>query len=76
MDTVPSVPRDEWLRQFAHHLRPLQPLMSDSQCLELASAAFASSNDLEPDVAATVFSEIVDASVPLNDANRRLPTSD
>ena len=43
--------------------------------MELASAAFASSSDLEPDEAATVFSEILDASVPLNDLNRGLRKS-
>lgn len=70
MNTAPSVPREEWIPQFARHLGQLQPLMSEGQCMDLASAAFASSSDLEPDVAASVFSEILDASVPLNDLNR------
>jgi len=70
MQTPSSSRREEWVRQFASHLQQLQPLMSDAQCVELASAAFPSSNDLESDVAATVFSEILDASVPLNDLNR------
>jgi hypothetical protein len=70
MDTASSVPREEWLSQFARHLKQLQPLLSEFQCLEVAAAAFESSNDLQPDEAATVFSEILDASVPLNDLNR------
>jgi hypothetical protein len=76
METPSSGSREEWVRQFARHLQQLQPLLSDAQCMELASAAFASSNDLEADVAATVFSEILDASVPLNDLNRGLPRPD
>ena len=64
-------PREGWDRL----LKQLQPLLSEFQSMELASAAFASSSDLEPDEAATVFSEILDASVPLNDLNRGLPRS-
>ena len=72
MDSASSRPREEWIRQFADHLQQLQPLMSGPQCTDLANAAFASSNDLEPEDAAAVFSEILDASVPLNDLNRGL----
>ena len=68
----PSCPRDEWLRRFALRLKELQPLLSEIQCGDVAAAAFQSSNDLEPEDAATVFSEILDASVPLNDLNRGL----
>jgi hypothetical protein len=53
-------------------VKELQPLMDEMQCADLAAAAFQSSNDLEPEDAATVFSEILDASVPLNDLNRGL----
>jgi len=73
METPSSGSHEEWVRRFASHLQQLQPLLSAAQCMELANAAFASSNDLEPDVAATVFSEILDASVPLNDQNRGFP---
>jgi len=66
----PSCPLDEWVRRFALRLRELQPLLSDAQCADVAAAAFQSSNDLEPEDAAVVFSEILDASVPLNDLNR------
>ena len=76
METPSSGSREEWVRQFARHLQQLQPLLSEAQCMELASAAFASSGDLEADVAANVFSEILDASVPLNDLNRGMPRRD
>jgi hypothetical protein len=72
MELQPSCPPDEWLRRFTRHLQGLQPLLSEVQCAEVAAAAFESSNDLEPEDAATVFSEILDASVPLNDLNRGL----
>jgi hypothetical protein len=72
LELEPSCPRDEWLRRFALRLKELQPLLSEIQCGDVAAAAFQSSNDLEPEDAATVFSEILDASVPLNDLNRGL----
>ena len=74
-DPTNASAREAWLGQFARHLKQLQPLLSEFQSMELASAAFASSSDLEPDEAATVFSEILDASVPLNDLNRGLRKS-
>ena len=51
-------------------------MLSDTQCADVAAAAFQSSNDLEPEDAAVVFSEILDASVPLNDLNRGLLKAD
>jgi hypothetical protein len=51
-------------------------LLSETQCADVAAAAFQSSNDLEPEDAAVVFSEILDASVPLNDLNRGLLKAD
>ena len=40
-------------------------MTSDAQSAEVAEAAFPSSNDLSPEDAAGVFSEALDASVPL-----------
>jgi hypothetical protein len=71
-----NCPLDEWVRRFALRLQELQPLLSDTQCADVAGAAFQSSNDLEPEDAAVVFSEILDASVPLNDLNRGLLKAD
>jgi len=68
-----SLSPDEWVRLFAARFHALQPLTSTDQAEEVGTAAFASSGDLEPEIAAQVFSEIVDASVPLNDLNRLLP---
>ncbi len=45
-------------------------MLSAQQSCEVAEAAFASANDLEPEEAALVFSEILDASVPLNELTR------
>jgi hypothetical protein len=73
MPAPPSEPYDEWVLHFATRFRLLQPLTSQAQAVEVASAAFPSSNDLHPEDAALVFSEIVDASVPLNQLNRKLP---
>jgi hypothetical protein len=69
----PSCPHDEWVARFAVRFHELQPLTSTDQADDVGTAAFASSGDLKPEVAAEVFSEIVDASVPLNDMNRLLP---
>jgi hypothetical protein len=73
MREQPSCPQDEWVARFAMRFHELQPLTSTAQADDVGTAAFASSGDLEPEVAAEVFSEIVDASVPLNDMNRLLP---
>ena len=45
-------------------------MVSAEQAREVGAAAFANANDLEPEEAALVFSEILDASVPLNELNR------
>ena len=68
----PSLQFDEWVRRFAIRFKELQPMTSEVQALEVASAAFPTSADLDPEDAAVVFSEIVDASVPLNELNRKL----
>ena len=70
MDRESSCAPDDWLGRFVQHMQGLQPLLSGAQCMDLATAAFESSHDLEPEDAAVVFSEILDASVPLNDLNR------
>jgi len=69
-DALPSSPHDEWVRRFAARFGKLQPMVSAEQSLEVGAAAFASANDLQPEEAALVFSEILDASVPLNELNR------
>ena len=70
MESEPSCPPDEWVRRFALRMQELQPLLNATQCADVAAAALQSSNDLEPEDAALVFSEILDASVPLNELNR------
>ena len=65
-----SWPHDEWVQRFAARFAELQPMVSAEQSREVGTAAFASANDLGPEEAALVFSEILDASVPLNELNR------
>jgi hypothetical protein len=69
-DALLSSPHDGWVQRFAARFGELQPLVSAEQSFEVGAAAFASANDLEPEEAALVFSEILDASVPLNELNR------
>ena len=69
-DAPPTWPHDEWVQRFAARFGELQPMVSAEQSCEVGAAAFANANDLEPEEAALVFSEILDASVPLNDLNR------
>jgi hypothetical protein len=70
METEPSCPHGEWVRRFSVCFQALQPIVTEQQSIDVAMAAFPSSNDLEPEDAAAVFSEILDASVPLNELNR------
>ena len=69
-DAPPSWPQDEWVQRFAARFGELQPMVSSEQSCEVGAAAFANAGDLEPEEAALVFSEILDASVPLNELNR------
>jgi hypothetical protein len=70
METEPSCPYDEWVRRFSVRFQALQPMITEQQSVDVALAAFPSSSDLEPEDAAVVFGEILDASVPLNQLNR------
>lgn len=70
MDAPPTCPRDEWIERFSARFRKLQLLLSDKQTSDVASAAFESASDIEPEEAAVVFGEIMDAGVPLEDLKR------
>jgi len=67
MDLQPTCPRDEWVERLAVRFRELQPRISHEQAGDVASAAFPTAGDLEPEEAAVVFGEIMDAHVPLDD---------
>ena len=69
-DAPPGWPHDEWIQRFAARFGELQPMVSAEQACEVGEAAFAGAHDLEPEEAALVFSEILDASVPLNALTR------
>jgi hypothetical protein len=75
-DAPLSWPHDEWVQRFAARFGELQPMVGAEQACEVGAAAFANANDLEPEEAALVFSEILDASVPLNDLNRAYVTKE
>lgn len=70
MEAAPSRPRNEWIQRFSLRLRELQQVICDEQSKDVALAAFPTSNDLEPEDAAAVFSEILDARVPANELKR------
>jgi hypothetical protein len=72
MDAQPNNPREEWIERFATRFRESRPLISHEQAVELASAAFKTASDIEPEDAAVVFGEIADARVPLADLKRWL----
>jgi len=65
MDAQPTCPREEWIERFSTRFRESRPLISHEQAVELASAAFKTASDIEPEEAAVVFGEIADARVPL-----------
>lgn len=67
MDAQPTCPREEWIERFATRLRESRPLISQQQAVDVASAAFTTANDIEPEDAAEVFGEIVDANVPVDE---------
>lgn len=67
MDVQPTCPRDEWVERLSVRFRELQPGISHEQAVDVASAAFPTASDLQPEEAAVVFGEILDAHVPLDD---------
>ena len=72
MDAQPTCPREEWIERFATRFRDSRPAISYQQAVDVASAAFKTANDIEPEDAAVAFGEIVDANVPLGDLTRWL----
>jgi hypothetical protein len=68
----PTCSREEWIERFAARFRESRPWISHEQAVDVASAAFTTANDIEPEEAAVVFGEIVDARVPLDDLTRWL----
>lgn len=70
---APNRSHDEWIRRFAARLRELRPSVPDveaAEVAEVAQVAFTAANDLEPEEAAAVFGEILDARVPVHDLKR------
>jgi hypothetical protein len=64
--------RDEWNERFSARLRELQPLISQEQALEVASVASQGAIDMEPEVAAVEFLDVLNAGVPVKDLKRWL----
>jgi len=67
MEAQPTCPREEWIERFSARFRDSRPSISEQQAADVASAAFGMAHDIEPEDAAVVFGEIVDARVPLDD---------
>jgi len=72
----PTCPRDEWFERLSARLCKLQPGISHEQAIDIASAAFPTASDLEPEEAAAVFGDILDALVPLDDLLATLRTKE
>jgi hypothetical protein len=66
---TPSYPHDEWVRRFAARLRELRPSVTE-EAIEVGLVAFDRASDLDPDDAAGVFVEILNAGVPVHDLKR------
>lgn len=72
MHEITRSSREEWEGRFCARLHELRPRIGDKQRLDLASGAFKVADDIEPEEAAVVFAEILDAGVPLADMKRWL----
>lgn len=67
---APSCSNGEWFGRFTAHLRELRPSLIEKEAAEVAQVAFGSASDLEPEAAAAVFGEILNARVPIHDLKR------
>lgn len=73
MDVSPVCPRDEWLQRFLARFSGSPFRLSDEEKANFASAAFPTTNDIEPELAAEVFAEIIlNAGVPVNEVSKWL----
>lgn len=73
---MPNSGRDEWVGRFALRLRELRPSLPDHEVADVAQVAFESASDLEPEEAAAVFGEILNARVPIPDLKRWMTKKD
>jgi len=62
--------RNEWVRHFVARLHELRPSTRDEELIQAALVAFDTANDLDPNDAAAVFTEILNAGVPAHDLKR------
>ncbi|MDP3822812.1 MAG: hypothetical protein Q8R33_15175 [Burkholderiales bacterium] len=67
---APSSSNEEWFGRFTTRLRELRPSLIEQEAAEVAQVAFDSASDLEPEDAAAVFGEILNARVPVHDLKR------
>jgi hypothetical protein len=65
-----QVPPDVWLRRCEARLRELRPSLVDKEAEIVARLAFGTGSDLDPEEAAAVYAEILDAGVPVADLKR------
>lgn len=70
MSEVPDSRNEEWFSRFTVRLRSLRPSLGELDAAEVAQVAFDSASDLEPEEAAAVFGEILNARVPVHDLKR------
>lgn len=66
----PSSSNEEWFSRCIARLLELRPPLTEQEAAEVAQVAFDSASDLEPEDAAAVFGEILNARVPVHDLKR------
>ena len=64
MKALPICSQVEWVRRFTFCLRSLQPDVDEVRATHIAITAFPSASDIEPEEAAAVFAEVLEASAP------------
>lgn len=69
MDSLSSS-NEEWFSRCTTRLRELRPSLTEQDAAEVSQVAFDSASDLEPEDAAAVFGEILNARVPVHDLKR------
>lgn len=73
VDFSPVCPRDEWLQRFLASFGESQSCLSEEEKFNFASDAFPNANDIEPEIAAEVFAEILlNARVPVGELSHWL----
>ena len=66
----PNSRRNDWILQLAARLRELRPSLEADEANEVAVVAFDTASDMDPEDAAEVFGDILNAKVPVQELRR------